>query len=36
MRFGLPITHIVVDEGAEGVYTVRPVGVPALAHSLAA
>ena len=35
-RFGLPITHIVVDEGAEGVYTVRPIGAPRPAHSLAA
>ena len=35
-RFGLPITHIVVDEGAEGVYTVRPVRVPRPAPSLAA
>lgn len=35
-RFGLPITHIVVDEGVEGVYTVRPVGVPRPAHGLAA
>ena len=39
-RFGLPITHIVVDEGVEGVYTVRPVPMPRAAdrpaHGLAA
>lgn len=35
-RFGLPITHIVVDEGAHGVYTVRPVRPPRPAFDLAA